>query len=79
MSNKAPAWFNDFKNEFDEFKKEMTDFKKEFNDFKKEMTDFKKEMTDFKMEVISRLDNLEQDVQAIKNCPTIKAELQQAN
>ncbi len=36
---------------------------------------FQKEMMEFKSEVISRLNNLEKDVKAIKNCPTIKAEL----
>ncbi len=65
MSNKAPAWFNDFKNEF--------------NNFKNEMLDFKSNQEQFNKEVISRLDNLEKDVHAIKNCPTIKAELQQTN
>ncbi len=36
---------------------------------------FQKEMMEFKSEVISRLDNLEKDVKAIKKCLTIKAEL----
>ncbi len=62
MSNKAPVWFVDFKNEF--------------NNFKNEMLDFKSNQEQFNKEVISRLDNLEKDVHAIKNCPTIKAELQ---
>ncbi len=72
MSNKAPAWFNDFKNEFN-------NFKNEFNNFKNEILDFKSNQEQFNKEVISRLDNIETRLTNIENCPTIKAELQQTN
>ncbi len=65
MSNKAPVWFVEFEKKNDA----------RWNRQEK----FNKEMTEFKTEVISRLNNLEKDVRDIKNCPTIKAELQQTN
>ncbi len=65
MSNKAPVWFQSFY--------------KEFTTFKSNQEQFNKEVISRLDQVDSRLDNLEKDVHAIKNCPTIKAELQQLN
>ncbi len=76
MSNKAPAWFTNWTTEFEKKNDARWNRQEQFN---KEMLDFKSNQEQFNKEVISRLDNLEKDVHTIKNCPTIKAELQQTN
>ncbi len=72
MSNKAPFWFQSFYTEF--------------TTFKSNQEQFNKEVISRLDQVDSRLDNLEkdmkqvkQDIVLIKNCPTIKTELQQSN
>ncbi|WP_412032097.1 hypothetical protein [Malacoplasma muris] len=54
---------------------EIKNMKNDFNEFKAEVRDeFKKVNNEIK-KVNSRLDNVENDINEIKNCPTIKSEL----
>ncbi len=79
MSNKAPAWFQSFQKEMLEFKNNQEQFNQNQEQFNKEVIS-RLDQVDSRLDrVESRLDNLEKDVHAIKNCPTIKAELQQTN
>ncbi len=65
MSNKAPVWFFEFEKKQEQFNNEIIS---------------RLDKVELRLDQIdSRLDNLEKDVYAIKNCPTIKAELQQTN
>ena len=52
-----------------------SNFEEKVLEFMSNMNEFVKEQKEFNKEIKSRLDVLEQDIQAIKNCPTIKTEL----
>ncbi len=76
MSNKAPAWFTNWTTEFEKKNDARWNRQEQFN---KEVISRLDQVDSRLDQVDSRLDNLEKDVHAIKNCPTIKAELQQTN
>ncbi len=79
MSNKAPAWFQSFYKEFTTFKSNQEQFNNEVIS-RLDQVDSRLDRVESRLDrVESRLDNLEKDVHAIKNCPTIKTELQQSN
>ena len=70
---------SNMKNDFNEFKVEV---KEEFKKVNSRLDNVEKEFSEFKVEVKeefkkvnSRLDNVENDIKDIKNCPTIKSEL----
>ena len=71
------------KNEFNEFKvevkEELKTIKNDFNEFKVEVKDelktIKNDFNEFKVEVKEELKTIKNDIKNIKNCPTIKSEL----
>ncbi len=86
MSNKAPAWFVEFEKKNDARWNRQEQFNKEVIS-RLDQVDSRLDQVDSRLDQVdSRLDNLEkdmkqvkQDIVLIKNCPTIKTELQQSN